>query len=123
MQENIIEIETVDYKLEFNGPVVEINADLTNYYTKSETDDLMDNKQGTLTFDSAPISGSSNPVTSEGIYTALTAYYTKSEADAAFQSKVNLVTSVSSASTDEEYPSAKCMYDLLGDVETLINAL
>lgn len=35
----------------------------------------------------------------------------------------NLVTSISSSSTDTEYPSAKCMYDIVGDVETLINAL
>jgi hypothetical protein len=34
-----------------------------------------------------------------------------------------LVTSISSASTDNEYPSAKCMWDIIGDVETLINAL
>ena len=50
-------------------------------------------------------------------------YYTKTETDAAFQIKANIVTSVSSVSTDTQYPSAKCMYDLLGDVETLINAL
>lgn len=35
----------------------------------------------------------------------------------------NKVNSLSSLSTDDEYPSAKCMYDLLGDVESLINAL
>jgi len=35
----------------------------------------------------------------------------------------DLVTSVSSSSTHKQYPSAKCLYDLLGDVETLINAL
>lgn len=35
----------------------------------------------------------------------------------------NLVTSVSSSSTDTQYPSAKCVYDIVGDVETLINAL
>lgn len=35
----------------------------------------------------------------------------------------NKVTSISSLSTDTQYPSAKCMYDLLGDVESLINAL
>lgn len=39
------------------------------------------------------------------------------------QDVANLVTSVSALSTDDEYPSAKCLYDLLGDVETLINAL
>ena len=35
----------------------------------------------------------------------------------------NKVISLDSSSTDEEYPSAKCVYDLLGDVESLINAL
>lgn len=35
----------------------------------------------------------------------------------------NLVTSVSSSSTNTQYPSAKCLYDLCGDIETLINAL
>ena len=35
----------------------------------------------------------------------------------------NKVTSLSSQSTDTQYPSAKCVYDLVGDVETLINAL
>lgn len=34
-----------------------------------------------------------------------------------------LVTSISSSSTDLQYPSAKCMWDLIGDVESLINAL
>lgn len=40
-----------------------------------------------------------------------------------FEAASNKVTSLSSSSTDTEYPSAKCVYDLLGDVETLINAL
>lgn len=35
----------------------------------------------------------------------------------------NKVTSLSDQSTDAQYPSAKCVYDLIGDVETLINAL
>ena len=35
----------------------------------------------------------------------------------------NLVTSISSTSTDTEYPSAKCMYDIIGDVETLLAAI
>ena len=39
------------------------------------------------------------------------------------QTTTNLVTTISTASTDTTYPSAKCMYDLIGDVETLINAL
>lgn len=35
----------------------------------------------------------------------------------------NKVTSLSSASTDTQYPSAKCVYDIVGDVETLLAAL
>ena len=33
----------------------------------------------------------------------------------------NKVTSLSSTSTDTEYPSAKCVYDMIGDVETLLS--
>lgn len=36
------------------------------------------------------------------------------------QSGENKVTSLSSESTDEEYPSAKCVYDLIGNVESLL---
>lgn len=35
----------------------------------------------------------------------------------------NKVISLSSSSTDTQYPSAKCVYDIVGDIETLINAL
>lgn len=38
-----------------------------------------------------------------------------------YQTTSNLVTSISSLSTDSQYPSAKCMYDLIGDVETLLS--
>ena len=33
----------------------------------------------------------------------------------------NKVTTISSLSTDDQYPSAKCVYDLLGDVENLLS--
>ena len=39
------------------------------------------------------------------------------------QTTTNLVTSVSSASTDAQYPSAKLFYDTCGNIESLINAL
>lgn len=38
-----------------------------------------------------------------------------------YQTTSNLVTSISSLSTDSQYPSAKCMYDLIGDVESLLS--
>lgn len=39
------------------------------------------------------------------------------------QTTANLVTSVSSASTDSQYPSAKLFYDTVGDIETLLAAI
>ena len=39
------------------------------------------------------------------------------------QSVSNLVTSISSASTDSQYPSAKCVYDIVGDIETLLSQI
>jgi len=35
----------------------------------------------------------------------------------------NLVTSISLSSTDSEYPSAKCVYDIVGDIETLLSQI
>ena len=39
------------------------------------------------------------------------------------QTTSNLVTSVSSSSTDSQYPSAKCLYDMVGNIETLLGAI
>lgn len=38
-----------------------------------------------------------------------------------YQTKSNLVTSISSSSTDTQYPSAKCVYDIVGDIETVLH--
>lgn len=35
----------------------------------------------------------------------------------------NKVTSLSSSSTDTEYPSAKCVYDIVGNIESTLNAI
>ena len=43
--------------------------------------------------------------------------------DSNFEQTSRKVTSLSSQSTDEEYPSAKCVYDIIGDVESALNAL
>ena len=37
------------------------------------------------------------------------------------ENNANLVTTISSLSTDTTYPSAKCVYDLVGDIETLLS--
>lgn len=40
-----------------------------------------------------------------------------------FEDKSNKVISLSASSTDEQYPSAKCVYDLVGNIETLLTTL
>lgn len=47
------------------------DVDLSNYYNKTQVDGLLANKQNTLTFDTTPTSGSTNPVTSGGIFNYL----------------------------------------------------
>lgn len=62
-----------------SGTAVKATADasgnniVNTYATKAELTNGLAAKQNALTFDSAPTSGSSNPVTSNGVYTALTA--------------------------------------------------
>ena len=62
---------------------------------------------------SAMSNTSENPVQNKVIYAALNNK----------QDISNLVTSISSSSTDTQYPSAKCVYDLVGDVESLLASL
>ena len=50
----------------------------------------------------------------------LSGYYTKSETDtllSAKQTTANLVTSLSAQSTDTQYPSAKCVYDKINELD------
>ena len=39
------------------------------------------------------------------------------------EDKSNKVTSISNSSTDTQYPSAKCVYDLVGDIESVLHEL
>ena len=41
----------------------------------------------------------------------------------AFETTANKVTSISAQSTDTQYPTAKCVYDIVGNVETLLAAI
>lgn len=52
-----------------------------------------------------------------------TEYITPSQIVNGREETANKVTSISSLSTDTEYPSAKCVYDIVGDIETLLTAL
>ena len=56
----------------------------------------------------------------------LSDYYTKSETNTLLNAKentTNKVTSLSSSSTDTQYPSAKCVYDIIGDIESALQTL
>lgn len=46
--------------------------------------------------------------------------YITSSALEGYQTTSNLVTSLSNTSTDSQYPSAKCVYDIIGDIETVL---
>lgn len=40
-----------------------------------------------------------------------------------YELTLNKVTSLSSSSTDTQYPSAKCVFDIIGDIESLLAAI
>lgn len=102
----------------------------------------LSNKQNTLTFDNAPTQNSTNPITSDGVYTALLGKQnTLTFDDAPTQNSTNpvksggvyselvnkenssnKVTSISSNSTDAQYPSAKCVYDELAEKQDTLTA-
>lgn len=53
-------------------------------------------------------------------------YYTKTETDTLLGAKEdtsNKVTSISSTSTDTQYPSAKCVYDIVGDINSALDTI
>lgn len=48
-------------------------GDATGYYTAAQVDAFLARKQDTLSFDPSPVQGSANPVTSDGVFSALEA--------------------------------------------------
>ena len=49
--------------------------------------------------------------------------YLIDQSSVTYEQTSNKVTSLSSSSTNTQYPSAKCVYDIVGDIETLLTAL
>ena len=93
---NYISDEDVLNKLKTNGKIqvgyfelmsIETLLDLSNYYTKTEIDSLLN------------------------------------ESLSNYELLSNKVNSISSTSTDDEYPSAKCMYDIVGNIESLLGEI
>ena len=67
--------------------------------------------------DVEPIQDSANLITSGAVYYAINTAVSGKEDTS------NKVTSISDSSTDTQYPSAKAVYDLVGDVNTAITAI
>lgn len=68
--------------------------------------------------DNAPASGSTNVITSGAVYTAL-----QNVTPEGVEYTSNKVTSISSSSTDTQYPSAKLLYDTVGDIELALDLI
>lgn len=59
------------------------------YYTEYEMDTALAGKQNSLTFDTIPTTGSTNPVTSGGVYTALSAKIGDAPSDSGYYVRYN----------------------------------
>ena len=75
--------------------------DLSNYIIKSQTSGLVKN-DGTIDTNT---------------------YLTQHQDITGKEDKTNKVTSLSSSSTDIQYPSAKCVYDIIGNLNTILATL
>lgn len=95
--------------------------DLSGYYTSQQTDAAI-----TAALNTALANYYTSTQVDAAITTALGSYYTKTQADTLLAEKeavVNKVTSLSSESTDTEYPSAKVVYDAMQSENADIQAL
>ena len=113
--------------------IAEIKKTSSIYYYSS--DDEIKNKLATNGYIQIgyyvfrPIEGYidlSNYVTNSSLNSTLSNYVTNSRLNnilTNYELKSNKVTSLSSSSTDNEYPSAKCVYDIIGDVESLLGGI
>lgn len=108
----------------FNGRTGAVTPQ-TGDYTATMVGALPDttaipSKTSDLTNDSNFITSAGAPVQSVN---GSTGAVTITAAGLGAEASGNKVTSLSSASTDAQYPSAKCVYDIVGDVETLLAAI
>ena len=74
------------------APTAASGTNTTQLATTAFVQTAISGKQNTLTFDSAPTSGSSNPVTSGGLYTTLGNYLTNAVAASTYATKSEIST-------------------------------
>lgn len=101
---------------------VEALLDLSNYVTTEELNTILNDY-----VTSSSLSTILNDyVTSSTLSLTLSDYVTNSSLSSTlsnYELLSNKVTSLSNTSTDTEYPSAKCVYDIIGDVESLLGGI
>lgn len=98
------------------APTAASGTNTTQLATTAFVQTAISGKQNTLTFDSAPTSGSSNPVTSGGLYTTLGNYLTNAVAASTYATKSEISTAYKykgSVATVADLPSTG---NTVGDV-------
>lgn len=110
----------IELEQDGNDLVINGTTDTSQFYTKSEVNNLVNAKY------TKPNTGIPKTDMATDVQTSL------GKADTALQEhqdisgkedKTNKVTSLSASSTDTQYPSAKCVYDIIGDIETVLEEL
>ena len=126
-------------------------ADMSNYYTKTETEtkladkyekpdtgipktDLSSSVQESLDLADSALQSETYTGTITGITMNGTSKGTSGVVDLGTvitshqditgkEDKTNKVTSISPSSTDTQYPSAKCVYDIVGDIASTLDTI
>lgn len=113
--------------IESNAQVNKLESVKVNGSTQTITNKSVDISVPTKTTDlqnnSGFITKDVNDLTN---YYKKTETYTQAETNTLLNAKENTsnkVTSLSSSSTDTQYPSAKCVYDLIGDIDTALDLI
>ena len=105
---------------------INVDVDLSDYYTKEETNRLIPTQLSELTDDNTHRLVTDTEKTTWNNKSDFSGNYNdlSNKPDlSVYQLKNNLVTSISSSSTDTQYPSAKCVYDIVGNIETILTTL
>lgn len=92
-------------------------SDYNSRHTGAEVDEAVD--KATKVVANPTLAGSESNLS--GVEIAGTKYKVPFIANS--EVTTNKVTSLSAASTDTQYPSAKCVYDIIGNIETLLAAI
>lgn len=98
--------------------------DMVNLCVEVEALNMEEIKQNLLKYLEEKTKTSITTDSTTDISQSLEQYYTKTQTDAMLNNKQNtsaLTTTLNASSTDEQYPSAKCVYDIIGDVEELLS--